>query len=306
MDFSSPQGILVIAATSFIVIILFLLLCWDAVDPTYNAILCNSISKKCDQEDVYSSGRHIVGPFSYFIQFPGSLQTIEFSVNADSPPLQTRTAEGLSLSLSLSFQYQLIKNQLPELYSMNNLNYEQTFIRIARDTILQAAGTYEAPSYWLERVKIGQDMLEELNFELQKAHAHCVYLQILKIELPESYEDSIVTTQVMVQNKKMKEFEQQAQMVLQQIDVLKSETQKQIKSINATAQAHAYQIRQGAEANATQLIIDAEAQAYADAQKLTGLNDQDLNNYIYYLSLMDKQNAKFVVGVNDVFVDARE
>lgn len=35
---------------------------------------------------------------------------------------------------------------------MNNLQYEQTFIRIARDTILQAAGNYEAPSYWENRV----------------------------------------------------------------------------------------------------------------------------------------------------------
>lgn len=32
---------------------------------------------------------------------------------------------------------------------MSNLDYETTFIRIARDVILQAAGKYEAPYYWV-------------------------------------------------------------------------------------------------------------------------------------------------------------
>jgi len=56
--------------------------------------------------------------------------------------LKTRTAEGLGLILHLSFQYKLIKDDIPLLYSMNNLEYEATFARIARDTILQAAGNY--------------------------------------------------------------------------------------------------------------------------------------------------------------------
>lgn len=32
---------------------------------------------------------------------------------------------------------------------MANIEYEQTFVRIARDTILQEAGKYEAPKYWV-------------------------------------------------------------------------------------------------------------------------------------------------------------
>jgi hypothetical protein len=33
---------------------------------------------------------------------------------------------------------------------MNNKEFEITFIRIARDVILQAAGKYEAPAYWVD------------------------------------------------------------------------------------------------------------------------------------------------------------
>ena len=86
---------------------------------------------------MYDAGRYLVGPFSYFVKFPGSLQTIEFSNQISvNPPLKTRTEEGLSLTLYLSFQYLIIKKDVPLLFSMNSLLYEQTFTRIARDTIL--------------------------------------------------------------------------------------------------------------------------------------------------------------------------
>ena len=67
---------------------------------------------------------------------------------------------------------------------MNSQFYEQTFIRIARDTILQAAGGYDAPSYWTQRKKIGAEMRSLLDQELKQAHARCIYLQILRIDLP--------------------------------------------------------------------------------------------------------------------------
>lgn len=42
-------------------------------------------------------------------------------------------------------------------------------------------------------------MRAQLDTELRKAHAKCIQLQLLNIELPDQYEDSIVDTQV--QNK---------------------------------------------------------------------------------------------------------
>lgn len=47
-----------------------------------------------------------------------------------------------------------------------------------------------------KRGKIGDDMKLQLNTELTKAHAKCIQLQILNVELPNQYEDSIVDTQV--------------------------------------------------------------------------------------------------------------
>jgi hypothetical protein len=95
-------------------------------------------------------------------------------------------------------------------------------------------------------------MKKQLDTELKKAHARCVFLEVLQVELPTNYEDSIVLTQVEVQNSRMKKFEQEAAYIRQEIDLLISETQQVIRYTEATAQADSYLLRQ------TATVIDYE------------------------------------------------
>ena len=92
-------------------------------------------------------------------------------------------------------------------------------------------------------------MRKQLDIELRKAHARCVFLELMRIDLPLSYEDSIVLTQVEVQNSKMKKFEQEASITRQEIEVLRSQTQQQVAYIGATANADSYFLRQSAIVN---------------------------------------------------------
>ncbi|KAL4464106.1 hypothetical protein ABPG74_006043 [Tetrahymena malaccensis] len=286
-----------------VLFIIILFISWDTVEVVHYGLLCNSVSKACSQKSVYSAGRHWVWPTYYFIYFPSNLLTIEFSdsMNAN-PPLRTRTAEGLSLELFLSFEYQLIKEEIPELYSMNNLEYERTFIRIARDTIVQIASTFEANEYWTKRPSVTQAMKDELTIELKKAHANCVFFQLLRIDLPDSYEMSIVNTQIEMQNKRTKQFEQEATKIMKEIEVLRSETEKDIKTINAEAQSESYQILKNSEAKANQYVLEAEIDSFSDAanQNNLDLDDDELNDYIYYTSLIKKKNAKILVGMDNI------
>lgn len=63
---------------------------------------------------------------------------MEFSdfKGAQEKPLATRTKEGLELKLHVSFQYKLVKERLPLLYSLAGLEYEALFTRIASNVIL--------------------------------------------------------------------------------------------------------------------------------------------------------------------------
>lgn len=47
--------------------IIFIAMCWGTIEPTYYGLICNSLSKTCNKDDVYEAGRHLIGPLNYFI-----------------------------------------------------------------------------------------------------------------------------------------------------------------------------------------------------------------------------------------------
>lgn len=240
-----PATICIVAGVVIAASFLLLLISIDSLEPLEVGITYNKITKTVGQ-DTYESGRYIIGPFKSFLVYPANLVTIEFSDSkgSTSEPLQTRTGEGLGLTLYISYQYQINKNELTKLYNMANVNYHGTYVRISRDVILKIAGMYNATNYWTDRQKIGEHMKTALDSELQKAFARCISLQVQRIDLPKSYEDSIVATQVEVQKTNMRKFEQTAELIRQNILVVVSEAEQKIRVTNATGYAEAYRIKQ--------------------------------------------------------------
>lgn len=92
-------------------------------------------------------------------------------------------------------------------------------------------------------------MKKTLNTELQTAYATCENLEIMIISLPDSYEASIVSTQVAIQQATTKTYAQKAALVRKQIDVLTSQAKQNVTITNATAYAQAYTLAQKAEVN---------------------------------------------------------
>lgn len=281
---------------------LILLISMDSLEPLQYGITYNKITKYIGNE-VYESGRYIIGPTKNFIIYPANLVTIEFSdgkqANADS--LKTRTAEGLAVSLHVSFQYKIIKKQIPKLYNLANINYHGTYVRIARDIILKVGGRYNATSYWQERLKISDDLKETLNKELTNAYATVEGFQILKIEMPKPYEDSIVQTQVEVQKTNMRKFEQTAELIRQNISVIQSKAEQTIKITNATGLAEAYRIKQYADATAINNTITTESSIYKNVIGNMTFNNSELTNYLFLTSL-DGKTAKLLVGMKNAIL----
>ena len=211
-------------------LLIYFLISMDVVEPLELGLPYNKFTKNIGKE-AYESGRYILNPFKSFLKYPKNLVTIEFSENkkAESTPLQTRTGEGLSVVLSVSFQYQLIKEKIPDLYNLANIYFHSTYVRISRDVILKVGGMFNATDYWMNRVKIAEIMKQTMDNELVKAFGHCVSLQLLKIELPKTYEDSIVQTQVEMQKINMRKFEQSAELIRQNSLVIISEAEQKIR-----------------------------------------------------------------------------
>jgi len=72
--------ILISACAVISLVVLFLLISMDSIDPLQYGITINKITKNIGK-DVYENGRYIIGPFTNFIRYPANLVTIEFSDN---------------------------------------------------------------------------------------------------------------------------------------------------------------------------------------------------------------------------------
>lgn len=78
-------------------------------------------------------------------------------------------------------------------------DYDRVFERLARNSVLEVASGYTANAYWTDRVAIGEKMKTNLDKNFKGVHARVMGFQLLKINLPDGYENEIVKTQVMKQ-----------------------------------------------------------------------------------------------------------
>lgn len=98
--------------------------------------------------------------------------------------------------------------------------------RVARNYILQAASNYEALAYWRNRTQVEVEMFDFIQSNVgQNMHVEIKMIQLLKIELPQKFEDSIINSQVQQQQMQTQEYLQQTTKILLKIKQLYAEAQ---------------------------------------------------------------------------------
>jgi len=278
------------------------LLCFGSVgqvDQNEYGLVMNWVTKRIGDK-VYHGGTHLIGFWNTFVVFPATIQTIEFSERPwmhTSTSLHTRTKEGLGLHLSISFQYKLNPSDIPKLYALTNSNYEGLFTRIARDQLLEAASEYEGPQYWNNRKTIGDHMRRLVDQQLRESYASLWGLQLLVIDLPDQYEMSITMTQVQQQMAKTRRNEQVAAGIRADTEVMTADYNKQIRVIQAGADANYTLETKLAKAEAAKRKIAAEAEALAYTRKELKLSAKGAVEYQQLGAYANLENATFLANV---------
>lgn len=99
-------------------------------------------------------------------------------------------------------------------------------------------------------------------------------------------EDSLIKTQVTVQQSKTKKNEQRAKEIRSSITVLASKAQKNITQIRGFSAGLSKKILANASSEAAQMVINATTQAYKTLDTTTGFNpSNNLDQFIYYSNL---------------------
>lgn len=279
-----------------------------AVPPLFMGIRYNHFTKVADTSTVYEPGRFFIGPFNKFLLFPTDVQTIEFSnvlqietAGARYEPLHTRTKEGLGLHLQVALQYRLLPEEMGRLYTEFNQNYEQVFTSSVRDVLIKAASEFEATQLWQERERFQQVMQDLVTEQLRKTYAECWGLQLMRIDLPDEFENSTVRTQVQKQMTLINEQAQHSAQIHAETEVIQADYAKRVKILMAQAEAN-YTLRtKEAMAEAQKLKIEIESIALSTAKSNLGLGADEVVKYLKYGALHDLDGAQLLYG----FVDSQ-
>lgn len=286
-----------------VTLIVWIAVALEGVEPTEYAIIKNNINQSINDDLIYQGGLHWVGVFYSLVQFPSIHKSIEFSqdANAQYGRLKTRTKEGLDLQISFAFQYQLIQEELPQLYLKGQDYYEEIFARIARNAVLEAASDYNAPSYWSERSAIGKSMEDELTIQMLAFHAKVTGFMLLKIDLPDSYENAIVRTEVTNQEYQTYNQIRKVNLTNQDTENLKASKLADILRINSSAKAEATKVLNRGAGNVARQNIEYTTLALKEVQdKLNFAKPKDsLMEYFFWQKIGQLSSAtknRLIIG----------
>jgi len=274
---------------------------WDTIDPTEYGFNYNKVNGHIDTTKLYDSGRYCIGPGHYFVKYPKILTTVEFSSRsgADSAPVVTRTKDGVAITISFSYQYKFPKENMANVYRAFTTNYQQPMIRVARNSMLQVAGNFTSMQYWLGRKQITQDMELVLKKNLVESILCSVGdFQMLKVELPQAYEESIIATQVQQQQVIQQQYQKQVAAVLSQIQQVLAVANQNIVTITSQANATAIGVVNAAHIQAFNYTQHVQASAYARLQSTLNLNSTQLMRYMKIRGIRHKEEGSITVGLN--------
>ena len=134
---------------------------------------------------------------------------------------------------------------------------------------------------------------------------------LLKIDLPDVYEEAIVDTQVVIQQTATSKKIMNSTLVRQEIEVLRAQASRDIAVINARAESEATIVSNQARAEILNNTISKLGSAYSTVRTTIGTTSaSELLDYIFYMNIMglDKRagNTKLLVDVDSALVDLKQ
>lgn len=300
MALSFIQGLIICLCSLTVV---FVLSSFAQVHTLQSCLDYNHLTQTVGKQPLRNGLVFLGAPWHSLITYPGTLQNIVFST-ADTPhdELHARTSDGLQVVLEVTFQYEVIRNELHELFEdFGEDGYEAVYFDVASHLITQGATSYSAYEFFNSKESIASALQVSLNDHFSEyLHAYVVSVQIQSCHLPDEFNQAILDTMTQRQN-----ITNTAKFLDQQKVTLETNILVAHKQANATiaiARGQAAQLYLQAEAAssvATQNGL-AEASSYHRVKKELGFTNDELLRYIWWdaVGSVGSNDASMLVGIS--------
>merc|ERR1740139_722442 len=129
---SQPQ--LVGASCCCLLFMALILASFKGLHATKYALTQNYFTGVVSFDPVYYGGRNFVGFWKGYVEFPATIQSIEWLHGVPAPgtrdlsPFNVRTLDGLMVNLGIVTQYSIVREKIPEIYRLYKDDVEEFFI----------------------------------------------------------------------------------------------------------------------------------------------------------------------------------
>jgi hypothetical protein len=277
-------------------------------------------TQKINEGKLFPNGRHYIGLGHVFLQFPTSLQTVEFAdmtsrADRDDPKFGSSSAlscgskDGQALDIELSFFFRIDTANVASvvgIYKAYRTNYMNTVISLAQDAIKNTAVFFNTVEFFTNRTEISALMHENIKTTLKEMSMDLYSTQLRNIKLTSNFESKVVDKIVSAQTDKTAQETGKALAVKADTGVINQKASTEIAVIRANAQSSSSVMTGSAAASAVKTRIEADAKALGTLK--TGLldsNDQVLQ-FLWSQTLQNDAGSKLIVGLdkNPVIVSA--
>jgi len=254
-----------------------------------------------DTDEVYSSGRYVVGPDKHFIKYPADahLQSLEnlgvFSKSTSNESI------GLEFRLDVDFTYFLIEDEIGDVHREQASKYPSVISSRAQEAIKNtAAAEVTFTEFFQERKKV-EDLFRKAvqeRWEIPPAlHCRLDQFHLGRIRIPETVATKQLEARVQNERNDREQFFQQAQVEREltkvEVNQINLQTVKELR----TAEAQASLIRKKAIAEAQLIREQAGINGTKQLLEAVGITSQDHKTaFTYIKALRDRSDMRLSVS----------
>ena len=200
--------------------------------------------------------------------------------------------------MDISFNYQLRKADLIDLYRTFGNDYKDIYRAEGRSSLRDAAGQFNAIELFNNRTGVSALMEELLGSALEGMYADLVFFRLHDVSLPDEFEDALRRVQVAQQEAEVAFYEQEASRIRAETLIIEAQANANITILTAEADATAFLINMKAQAEAVNISLAAEAAGYYIIATQLGLNSTELLTYLWIQAIMMHDSSLLIIGLD--------
>jgi hypothetical protein len=218
-----------------------------------------------DLETVYMPGRYWLGFWKQFVEFPSTLQTIQFSSEASEGGVQqlgrleARDMRGEPIRLDITIQYKLRPHMVGQIYREFTTLFEDVYISELRQALARVFGDIEIRRGWEDYPAVNALLRTACQNSLSNRHADCWGLQLWGISASGPYEQRLINTQVQRQAQSTESERLVHRKYRAETQTRMGEFNVRITEIRAQGRAQVIQIEGESRAQAERNLVQAQS-----------------------------------------------